>query len=674
MADNIGEASVKITADITPLQQAVAKAKQSLEPLKNDTQLGNFTVNWDGGSGSIEEYNAYLKKANEEWEEYERQQLRAKQAADELAASTAHVSEKIVEQAQTIEATSSKSFSLSGMLESMKWKAVEFGDAAYGNFMRVTDSVRELDRVNRTALIAISAAITMFGKQSLQEYAKYDKTFSNTMKSMEKSVSQIKAAFGSALAPLAQLASGILEFAADNKQLVSGIITAIGVISGGAGLTAAVIKLGSAFRSLGVFAKSALGAVGLIVGIAAYLITDTQDFSTTLDEASDAAERHADATKSMESAYKDYQGALSDVGEEIAEIRKQMQEAEREYRQSLKNILVTHEDTVKNLTEQIKESNKDYQRAVEERNAAFATSQAVEERKHQEKVDELMAQMNFLQRYNNEYNRQKLEQVRFALAKENRLHQEQTAAQQAELDLQNQVAKEKHEARLEEYQAELDKELEFLRKHRVLLDGVRGEILDDEIESLTRQYEAQVASYNKQIENAGKKGAEAAQRWSDSYAEYLNETKSINDAAANSANKFSNSFIENVNKNLTKKSGFFAGLDQRFYNLFSGLGFSNEEFSWVNGKAVSTGRRVGWSTGGYTGSGDPNDIAGVVHKNEYVLPAHMVDQKTGTPKKMGDNITINVNGVFATSASERRRVADQIVAALQQTNQARLGA
>lgn len=667
MADNIGEASVKITADITPLQQAVAKAKQSLKPLKKDTKLGDFTVNWGSGSGSIKEYNTYLTKANKEWEEYQAQQVITQKSTEELEQSTAVLAETMHKTSEAVATTTNHSSFLSSMYEAMKDKAVEIGDAAYGSFRRTTDSVRELHRVGRTALIALGVSIVMFGKRSIDEFSKYDKSFSDTMEGLKKSTSEIKAAFGSALAPLAQLAAGVLKFAAENRELTAGLITATAVIAGGAGITAAVVKLGAAFEVLGVFASSSLGIVGLVAGIATGITTalmvSNQDFSISLEEASEASKKHTEATKAMNSAYKDYQGSLSNVAEEIAEIRKQMKGAERDYRQSLKGILVSHEDTVKSLTEQIKEANKDYLRAVEERNVAFEVSQLKEERKHQEKVDELTAQLRFLQRYNNDYNRQKLEQVQFALAKESRLHLEQTLARKAELDLQNQIAKEKYEERLVEYQSELDKELDFLKKHRALLDGVRGEILDDEVESLTRQYEAQVASYNKQIENAGRKGAEAAERWSNAYTQYLSDT----DAITKAGEKVGSDFAKAVDKGLIERTG----------EWIKKGGFAADAWEVMLGKErfnrwKTEGIKSGWATGGYTGSGNPNDIAGVVHKGEYVIPAHLVNQETGTPKKMGDNITINVTGVFATSAAERRKVADQIVAALQQTNQARL--
>ena len=58
----------------------------------------------------------------------------------------------------------------------------------------------------------------------------------------------------------------------------------------------------------------------------------------------------------------------------------------------------------------------------------------------------------------------------------------------------------------------------------------------------------------------------------------------------------------------------------------------------ATGKYVRIGGRVGvdyllsaYKSGGYTGKGNKNDIAGLTHKGEYVVPAHQVDQTTGLP-------------------------------------------
>lgn len=60
-----------------------------------------------------------------------------------------------------------------------------------------------------------------------------------------------------------------------------------------------------------------------------------------------------------------------------------------------------------------------------------------------------------------------------------------------------------------------------------------------------------------------------------------------------------------------------------------------------------------FSSGGFTGNGSPNDIGGVVHKGEYVLPQSMVDQNTGTPKAMGGISIGNMTVVLQNEAAGR---------------------
>jgi hypothetical protein len=43
----------------------------------------------------------------------------------------------------------------------------------------------------------------------------------------------------------------------------------------------------------------------------------------------------------------------------------------------------------------------------------------------------------------------------------------------------------------------------------------------------------------------------------------------------------------------------------------------------------------GFASGGYTGAGGVNEVAGIVHRGEYVVPKNQVDQSTGMPKTMG---------------------------------------
>ena len=57
--------------------------------------------------------------------------------------------------------------------------------------------------------------------------------------------------------------------------------------------------------------------------------------------------------------------------------------------------------------------------------------------------------------------------------------------------------------------------------------------------------------------------------------------------------------------------------------------------SIMNDYNTSSSGGGGWATGGFTGRGGRNEVAGIVHRGEYVLPQKMVDQNTGTPKMGG---------------------------------------
>lgn len=74
----------------------------------------------------------------------------------------------------------------------------------------------------------------------------------------------------------------------------------------------------------------------------------------------------------------------------------------------------------------------------------------------------------------------------------------------------------------------------------------------------------------------------------------------------------------------------------------------------------------GFALGGFTGRGGTNDVAGIVHRGEYVLPKPMVDQNSGTPKGMGGVTNINITVPMMTgSANERRKVARMLIKDIQ---------
>lgn len=79
----------------------------------------------------------------------------------------------------------------------------------------------------------------------------------------------------------------------------------------------------------------------------------------------------------------------------------------------------------------------------------------------------------------------------------------------------------------------------------------------------------------------------------------------------------------------------------------------------------------GYASGGFTGRGGKNDIAGVVHRGEYVIPREQVNQNSGMPRIAGApsnnsqlNIVVNV-GLYAGTEQEKRKVAVELFKSLQ---------
>jgi len=54
----------------------------------------------------------------------------------------------------------------------------------------------------------------------------------------------------------------------------------------------------------------------------------------------------------------------------------------------------------------------------------------------------------------------------------------------------------------------------------------------------------------------------------------------------------------------------------------------------------------GFATGGFTGTGGMNEVAGVVHKGEYVIPKSQVNQSTGMPKAGNSTRTVTIGSVY----------------------------
>lgn len=601
------------------------------------------------------------------------------------------VSEQVEKLTEGIKRGSSQMLKANGLMTTASGAAAAYASSIGKTADELTDAERRQAMLN---------AVVDAGNSSMAIAEVYENSYSASVQRLNNSMDNLKVAFGEAIAPLMTWIANAAAWVVQNKQLVLGIGTFVGVLVGSGGVFVALAKIIPAIRSA-VAWFNALSAAGKgLVGVLAAVATTAAIVATVaaINSMSTGLEGIAESSGDAASGMDDFTASVGGGGGgggatgAVRDLSKELAKLERQYLDELKTIENRHQETIDKLTKQIQEANVDYRRAVEERNAEFEVQQAKEEKKHQEKVDEIMTQIRFLQRYNNDYNKQKLANLEFALAKENALYQKQTEAAKAELELQNENDRIAYEKKRSEMQAELDDELAFMNKHREDLKKVQGWILEDEIEALNRRYQEQQESYDMQAGAAAGAGSAIAQNLADNFKKTIQDYDWYglgNGAGTNFGTGIAVSF-QRVGRDISE---WWARVKQTVFGVGNGVaaGSTDDEASirryfqqkfgndWQRemerqgyGSQITVPKM--FASGGYTGSGSPNDIAGLVHKGEYVLPQEMVDQSTGTPKALGNTYNIYLNGTFATSAAERRKVADQIVAAINQNNKSRLEA
>lgn len=602
---------------------------------------------------------------------------------------TKSVSEQVVSLAEATKNENSRTLERLGLLGGST-------DAMNNYALSIGETSSQLDAAERRQ--AMFNAVIQQGEQDSAVASAYQETYSAATQRLSNAMSELKTAFGQALAPLLTWLANAATWLAENKELVVGIGTFIGVIAGAGGLIVAITKLlpmiGAAisfFSGLHVATKGVILGLATVAATMAVVAATSSSLTNSLKGINNQANKNATTNKDATESYNDLGSSISGVGAAARDTSAELEKLRKQYLDELKTIESRHQETIAKLTKQIQEANVDYRRAVEERNAEFAVQQAKEEKTHQEKVDEIMTQIAFLQRYNNDYNKQKLANLEFALAKENALYQKQTEAERAELEIQNENDKKAYEEKRSTLQAELDQELAFMNKHRADLLQVQDYILQDEIEKLNERYQEQLKSYELQAGAAGGAGVDIAEALAKNFKDTI-ENFDFYGTGKDAGNYFGTGLSVALSKTARDISEWWSTVKAA---LGVGKGVeagSNDDAAQIQAyfqerfgdrwreamEKQGYGHQYNipkmFASGGYTGYGNSDEIAGLVHKGEYVLPQEMVDQNTGTPKSLGNTFVININGTFATSAAERRKVADQIVQAINQNNKSRLEA
>lgn len=442
----------------------------------------------------------------------------------------------------------------------------------------------------------------------------------------------------------------------DAVNAIAGFVTQNqdAIISIGSGVAGAAAFAG-AFYAVGAAAKALipiLSAVarhpvvavltltaGLIASLAVSNMLD--NLESGLEGTGEGADKAAEGMSNLGVATKD-------TSKQMRDLQRNIDRTNRDYLESLTRIVRDHQDSVVELTKDIQDENRNYARALRDRYNSFKDSQDGEKKEHDKKTKALQTQIDFLRRYNNASNQQQLTELEFSLEQENAQFKERNVELEQRYKEDAEAEKVSYQARVTEIQKKLDEETEFLKKHRGDVRAVRNVMLLDEIEFLKRQRKEQLEAYEQQKVDASNAGVSVGK----AYRSQLIKSTKLSDAEAKKV-----------------YSGHVTGAYIQTYQRSDG----------------KTERIIvpEFNTGGYTGQGDMNEAAGIVHKGEYVIPKRYVDQATGMPKAEyldsmsggggGSSntyqITIPVTGVIVDDAQARRKLAGTIGKALNEIMQ-----
>ena len=491
-------------------------------------------------------------------------------------------------------------------------------------------------------------------------------------------------------AGIVQTIGQITTFINANRQMVASVGTGIIVFGGAAFASYQLVK---AIATLQIALAAAAGPAALLIGLVSALIGVFA--ASVMDNFQKQMEDSTSGTQDFNSALSDttnFGGQAADgvdkLGKKLADIDKQMANLERDYLESLAGIVKGHQDALKDITKQLQEENRDYNKALADRTYKFNEEQNKEEETHAAKVKALTTQIDFLRRYNNASNARQLTELQFALAKENAAYQTKLTERQQKYDADAAYERTTYEQRALELQTKLAEENAVLTKHASDVALIRNVQMLDEIDKLKRSTNEQRAQLNQQKLDAINSAAQTAAGVGGAYNGLGSEIeKNLKKAGSSAGDGMGKSFMDSLKKAINESWSQF-WRDVYDSSIFSEKGRAalkgsqkqiDQTFKDISNKKVNSS---GWATGGYTGRGGVNEVAGLVHRGEYVLPQNMVNQTTGMPdlsrianmtqaQPSSSVFNINVSGVFATSVTEQRKIAEIILKRIQETNKSK---
>jgi len=434
----------------------------------------------------------------------------------------------------------------------------------------------------------------------------------------------------------------LADFIGANRDTIISIGSAVAVIGT---VPLAILAISKAIKGLIVVMSLAaknpfIAALSIISGIVAAfsvnnMLNGLQDVSQSAEDGRMSFKDYAQSLGYTEESMKGVSDAASDMADQIAKV-------ERSYRESLAKIVQDHEKSIKELTKQINDENANYNAAFKKRLTDFQKEQGKEEDEHSKKVKNIQNQIDFLSKYNNANNRDQLSELKFSLAQENAEYQKKNSELQNQYDADIEAARLASTQKNNELKTKLAEETAILNRHASEVNSIRGVMLLDEIDSLKRSRDEQIASLRSKNSDTVSSQNSLYNTLQKQYSDYLSKLDKA------TAEYYDVSAMRR--KKAEKEGGPAATIIPRMEDLL--------------------GRNRGFSSGGFTGSGGTSEVAGLVHKGEYVLPKSMVNQNTGLPKSdavssIGGNsstfnVAINVSGAIVSSAQDQRKFAEVI--------------
>lgn len=372
---------------------------------------------------------------------------------------------------------------------------------------------------------------------------------------------------------------------------------------------------------------------------------------------------------------------MKSLGDESKKLSKDLAKINRDYAESLAEIVKRHEDSIKELTAQIKAENANYNAAVRERLTEFQKEQGEEESAHALKVQKLQNQIDFLRKYNNASNRQQLTDLQFALARENAEYTKRNTERQAAYDADAEASRLGYEQQVGELQARLNTERAVLDKHAVDVASIRNVILLDEIDKLKRSRDEQIlaarqaaagttSAWNNQMAMGQSSAAQAGDSMGTAFADAIK--RAIQDELQNIANGLER-FFDGL-------FGWAGDLGAKYQRAISGRGGKPSVPAQVKGFTFGSRAAGGPVSAGLPyfvgenpdGSLNRTSELFVPRTSGTIVPADEVQKALGGGSSAPMiNITLNLSGVMSSGPSDERAIALRLIKRLNEVLRAR---